>query len=197
LQYRQKIYEARDKNKHNRTLATMVDECDIVLEFVDARDPLGSSSRDVHDLVTATNKPYLKVYYNVSLVPAEILQKWQAHDNALLITEIGIIDTVLSSLSKDVISIVIAANSDFTEKTFLSSAFSKKIKSERVITKCDATFKSVLRNVGLLSQLNCREYIESLINRFNKVDLLLKYQVPDFATADEFLDAVGSQMKFF
>lgn len=196
-QYRQKIYEAAGKNKHTKTLAGIMETCDVVLEFVDARDPLGSSSREVLDLVAATGKPCLKIYYNAPLVPAETLRKWLVRDQALVDTDIGVIDTVLSSFGEDEVSVVVAANSDFNEKSFLGAAFSKKIKAERVVTTCDTTLRSVLRNVGLLSMLNCREYIEGLVSRFSKVDLLLRYKVPDFITVDEFLNSVGSQMKFF
>jgi len=55
----------------------VVREADVVLEVVDARDPQGTRSRELEELVKREGKPLVIVINKADIVPKEILEKWK------------------------------------------------------------------------------------------------------------------------
>ncbi len=60
-----------------RTIAWLVRRADVVLEVVDARDPMGTRSRRLERLVNALGKRLLVVINKADLVPREVAEKWK------------------------------------------------------------------------------------------------------------------------
>ncbi len=55
----------------------VIREADVVLEVVDARDPLGTRSREVEALVKKEGKPLVIVINKADIVPKEVLEEWK------------------------------------------------------------------------------------------------------------------------
>lgn len=194
---RQRLYLSMHSDKKERSLETRVEESDVVLEFVDSRDPYGSCSEEVLRLSAHMNKPHYKIYYNTSQVPAYALEPWMMHDKAFADTDVRAIEDALSSLEKDLLSVLVAANADFEEKSFTGLGLRTKLKFERVYTGSKDSPVSILRETQKLTKLNYRSCVMALVSTFSKTELLLKYQVPDFCSVDELLESIGRENGIF
>ncbi|RLE80229.1 MAG: GTP-binding protein [Thermoprotei archaeon] len=62
-----------------RNVRRVIGKADIVLEVVDARDPLGTRSSKLENLVKRYNKPLIIVINKADLVPRDVLEKWKYH----------------------------------------------------------------------------------------------------------------------
>lgn len=195
--HRQLLHLSACIDKREMSLEARIKESDIVLEFVDSRDPQGSSSDDISRISSTINRPHHKIYYNTSHVPACILESWMARDNALADTDVSAIDRVLSSLGKPQLSVLVAANADFQEKHLAGLELCTSFMVDRVVTDSSDSPQSVLRETQRITKLNYRSCIAALAGIFNKMELLIKYKVPDFSTVDEFLESIGRENGFF
>ena len=63
-----------------KTLRKVVDKADVILHVLDARDPMGTRSKAIEEMVaTHMNKRIVFVLNKSDLVPKEILQQWVAY----------------------------------------------------------------------------------------------------------------------
>lgn len=197
VEYRQKICEEKKKAEGYALFPKGLEDYDIVLKFVDARDPLGSGSDDFSSFPRLEDKHCYKIYYNTTFIPREALEKWLEHDKALLDIDFSTINQLFKEIDKEEVCVLIAADNGFDESYFSSRKFDKKVKFGRVFTQCRNGLGSVLRDAISLNHGNYRECIEALMNSFEKTYLLLKYKIPNFSSIDEFLSLVGSLKQFF
>lgn len=195
--HRQMLHLSACTDRKEMSLEARIEESDVVLEFVDSRDPQGSSSEDISRISIAMNRPHHKIYYNTSHVPACVLEAWMARDNALADTDAGAINRVLSSLGKPQLSVLVAGNADFQEKSLAGLGLCTSYKVERVVTGSGDSPQSILRKTQKITKLNYRSCVAALAGMFSKMELLLKYKVPDFSTVDELLESIGRENGFF
>lgn len=195
--HRQLLHLSACTHKKEMSLEARIEESDVVLELVDSRDPQGSSSEDISRICISMNRPHHKIYYNTSHVPACVLEFWMARDNATVDTDASGIDRVLSSLGKPQLSVLVAANADFQEKCLAALGLCKGFKIERVVTDSRDGPQSVLRETQKITKQNYKSCVAALAGMFSKMELLLKYKVPDFGTVDELLESIGRENEFF
>lgn len=60
-----------------RTLAWIIRRADVVLEVVDARDPMSTRSRRLERMVSALGKKLIIVINKADLVPRDVAEKWK------------------------------------------------------------------------------------------------------------------------
>jgi len=76
---KKEIIEFKLKTKKRSTwfrIRKIVEKADVILEVLDARDPLATKSQDLEELVKAFNKKLLLVLNKIDLVPKDVVKKW-------------------------------------------------------------------------------------------------------------------------
>lgn len=86
---RQRLYENRPREEEEqcrevddasrqyvRDIRKLTAECDVVLEVLDARDPMGSRSSNVERGVVESGKKIVLVLNKIDLVPREVWERW-------------------------------------------------------------------------------------------------------------------------
>lgn len=189
---RQKIFESKQADQEVEDPLPSMNKFDLVLEFVDSRDPIGSSSSKLFELVKSAGKPYIKIYYNEGLIPAGVLSAWQQRETPILSREIHRVRDIIQSLNKtEEIKVLIAANKDFNEINFIDSEIFGGIKFFRIFTECEENVGGILRDVCKLNYLNFESLLWTVIQKLNKDELILKYRVPDFDTCKDFVISIA------
>jgi len=69
-------YAARTRRAYGKEVAKVVEAADLLLEVLDARDPLGSRSLQFEESVLNTPKRVLLVLNKIDLVPRDVAQQW-------------------------------------------------------------------------------------------------------------------------
>ena len=64
-------------SKHWATIRRVIEEADIVLEVLDARDPYLTRNKKLERLVMEKGKRLILVINKADLVPKEVLEKWK------------------------------------------------------------------------------------------------------------------------
>lgn len=59
-----------------RELRKVIEESDVILQVLDARDPMGCRSRDFEEKVGASGKRLVLVLNKIDLVPSHLIQQW-------------------------------------------------------------------------------------------------------------------------
>ncbi|ETV91928.1 hypothetical protein H310_13715 [Aphanomyces invadans] len=67
------------RKAYMRELKKVVDRADVILEILDARDPMGCRTIDMEDLMRTKGKKVVLVLNKIDLVPPEVLQPWLAY----------------------------------------------------------------------------------------------------------------------
>lgn len=73
---KQKALEKNSKHYLCSQLNKVIDACDVVLEVLDARDPLGCRCPQLEEAVLKKNKKLLFLLNKIDLVPKENVEKW-------------------------------------------------------------------------------------------------------------------------
>ena len=74
--------EALERRKHHHAgskLRTVVEEADVVVQVLDARDPAGCRSKEIEDMVYELNKKLVLLLNKTDLVPESSARGWMAH----------------------------------------------------------------------------------------------------------------------
>ncbi|RHY64507.1 hypothetical protein DYB30_008275 [Aphanomyces astaci] len=76
-----KTMELNDNSRkaYMRELKKVVERADVILEILDARDPMGCRTVDMEDLMRTKGKKVVLVLNKIDLVPPEVLQPWLSH----------------------------------------------------------------------------------------------------------------------
>ncbi|CAK4631337.1 hypothetical protein AeMF1_006113 [Aphanomyces euteiches] len=76
-----KTMEVNDNSRkaYMRELKKVVERADVILEILDARDPMGCRTMDMEDLMRSKGKKVVLVLNKIDLVPPEVLQPWLMH----------------------------------------------------------------------------------------------------------------------
>ncbi|KAF0689426.1 Aste57867_19132 [Aphanomyces stellatus] len=64
------------RKAYMRELKKVVERADVILEILDARDPMGCRTMDMEDLMRSKGKKVVLVLNKIDLVPPEVLQPW-------------------------------------------------------------------------------------------------------------------------
>ncbi|OQR89462.1 guanine nucleotide-binding protein-like 3, partial [Thraustotheca clavata] len=73
------ILNDHSKKQYMKELKKVVERADVILEVLDARDPMGCRTMDMEDLMRSKGKKVVLVLNKIDLVPSEILQPWLSH----------------------------------------------------------------------------------------------------------------------
>ncbi|KDO28461.1 hypothetical protein SPRG_20167 [Saprolegnia parasitica CBS 223.65] len=76
---RELILNDHSRKQYMKELKKVVERADVILEVLDARDPMGCRTMDMEDLMRSKGKKVVLVLNKIDLVPAETLQPWLAH----------------------------------------------------------------------------------------------------------------------
>ncbi|OQR97226.1 guanine nucleotide-binding-like protein [Achlya hypogyna] len=76
---REMILNDHSRKQYMKELKKVVERADVILEVLDARDPMGCRTLDMEDLMRSKGKKVVLVLNKIDLVPAETLQPWLAH----------------------------------------------------------------------------------------------------------------------
>lgn len=68
-----------ESRKFYQQFHSIVEQADVVLMVLDARDPLGTSCQEIQQQIVQQGKRLVLVLNKIDLVPAQVLQKWLAH----------------------------------------------------------------------------------------------------------------------
>eukprot|EP00001_Collodictyon_triciliatum_P039839 07168_2 len=72
------LVEDNSKRAYFKEFKKVVEMSDVILEVLDARDPMGCRSKDIEQLILQKdpNKRIILVLNKIDLVPREIVEKW-------------------------------------------------------------------------------------------------------------------------
>ena len=64
------------KKAYFKEFKKVVEEADVILEILDARDPLGCRTKHIEDMILSSQKRVILILNKIDLVPREVVQEW-------------------------------------------------------------------------------------------------------------------------
>ncbi|KAF3855851.1 hypothetical protein F7725_016574 [Dissostichus mawsoni] len=206
---RQREFEQKESDMQSLE-KNVVEASDVILEVLDARDPLGCRCPQVEQAViqSGTNKKIVLVLNKIDLVSKEIVEKWikylrnefptlafkastQQQNKNLKRSTVPV-----TQATPELLSTSACIGADCLMKLLANYCRNLDIKTAITLLDCPgivmATSTSdaamILRNCVKIEQLvDPISPVEAILRRCNKAEILKHYGVPNFRTALEFL----------
>jgi nuclear GTP-binding protein len=160
---------------------------DVIVEVVDARDPVCSRNPEAEELVLSHGKRCVLVLNYVEFVPREVVEGWKR-----IFRESGLCCVELSELECDGPRIGIFGGPK-AGKYFISKRLGElpglRVDMSLVsVPPREATLSGLLRETHRPHEVNCISYVDVLLGMVNRDDLCIYYKMPEFKDARGLVD---------